>query len=98
MPSLSVQKMVPVFRGQATSGAALLRWELGGPLPVKPASITRRVDVVLAIYRGERQRSNVSDRGAEAAPRKKGKSWIKEEERAGFQLCCDTGISDGPAF
>lgn len=64
---------------------------------MKSASITRGVYVVLAIYLGERQHSNVSDRGAEAAPRKKGKSWTKEGERAGFQLCCDTGISDRPA-
>lgn len=74
-------------------GAALFQWELGGPLPVKSAPITRGIYVVLAVYRGECRHPNVSDGGAEAAPRKKGKAWTKQ-----FQLGCDTGISDLPAF
>ena len=60
---------------------------------MKSAPITRGIYVVLAVYWGECRHPNVSDGGAEAAPRKKGKAGTKQ-----FQLGCDTGISELPAF
>lgn len=78
--------MVPIFRGQATSGAALFQWELGGPLPVKSASITRGVYVVLAIYLGERQHSNVSDGVQRQLPERKGSLGPKREKGQVFSF------------